>query len=104
MLDKYNTKLDGVEVCNACYAMVLGYSQRRFKQLEVVHRVYGRVVHRVYRRVVHRMYGRVVHRVYGRVAAVHRNMCNLRERAKMSTAKESFTAFIGDAGCIQPHC
>jgi hypothetical protein len=31
--DKYNTKLDGVEVCNACYAMALGYSQRRFKQL-----------------------------------------------------------------------
>jgi hypothetical protein len=25
--DKYNTKLDGVEVCNACYAMALGYSQ-----------------------------------------------------------------------------
>jgi hypothetical protein len=24
--DKYNTKLDGVEVCNAYYAMALGYS------------------------------------------------------------------------------
>jgi hypothetical protein len=24
--DKYNTKLDGVEVCSACYAMALGYS------------------------------------------------------------------------------
>jgi hypothetical protein len=24
--DKYNTKLDGIEVCNACYAMALGYS------------------------------------------------------------------------------
>jgi hypothetical protein len=32
--DKYNTKLDGLEVCNACYVMALGYSQRRFKQLE----------------------------------------------------------------------
>jgi hypothetical protein len=32
--DKYNTKLDGVEVCNTCYAMALGYSQRRFKQLK----------------------------------------------------------------------
>jgi hypothetical protein len=32
--DKYNTKLDGMEVCNACYAMALGYSQRHFKQLE----------------------------------------------------------------------
>jgi hypothetical protein len=77
--DKYNTKLDGVEVYNACYAMALGYSQRRFKQLKVAYRVYGRV------------------------AAVHGNMCNLRERAKMSAAKESFTAFIGDAGCTQPH-
>jgi hypothetical protein len=77
--DKYNTKLDGVEVCNACYAMALGYSQRRFKQLKVAHRVYGRV------------------------AAVHGNTCNLRERAKMSAARESFTAFVGDAGCTQPH-
>jgi hypothetical protein len=24
--DKFNTKLDGVEVCNACYAATLGYS------------------------------------------------------------------------------
>jgi hypothetical protein len=77
--DKYNTKLDGVEVCNAYYAMALGYSQRRFKQLKVAHRVYGRVV------------------------AVHGNMCNLRERAKMSAARESFTTFVGDAGCTQPH-
>jgi hypothetical protein len=77
--DKYNTKLDGVEVCNACYAMALGYSQRRFKQLKVAHRVYGRV------------------------AAIHGNTCNLRERAKMSAARESFTAFIGDAGYTQPH-
>jgi hypothetical protein len=64
--DKYNTKLDGVEVCNACYAMALGYSQKRFKQLKVTHKIYGRV------------------------ATVHGNMCNLRERAKMS-------------GCTQPH-
>jgi hypothetical protein len=77
--DKYNTKLDGVEVCNACYAMALGYSQRRFKQLKVAHRVYGRV------------------------AAVHGNTCNLRERAKMSAARESFTAFVGDTGCTQSH-
>jgi hypothetical protein len=77
--DKYNTKLDGVKVCNACYAMALEYSQRHFKQLKVAHRVYGRV------------------------AAIHGNMCNLRERAKMSAARESFTAFVGDAGCTQPH-
>ena len=38
--DKYDTKLDGVEVCNAYYAMTLRYSQWRFKQLKVVYRVY----------------------------------------------------------------
>jgi hypothetical protein len=65
--DKYNTKLDGMEVCNACYAMALGYSQRRFKQLKVAHRVYGRV------------------------AAVHGNTCNLREQAKMSAAREFYS-------------
>jgi hypothetical protein len=41
--DKFRTKLDGVEVCNACYAVAVGYSQRRFKQLKLAHRVYGRV-------------------------------------------------------------
>jgi hypothetical protein len=77
--DKYNTKLDSVEVCNAYYAMALGYSQRRFKQLKVAHRAYGRVV------------------------AVYGNTCNLKERAKMLTVRESFTAFVGDVGCIQLH-
>ena len=78
--DKYKTKLDGMEVCNSCYAMALGYSQRRFKKLKVAHRVYGRV------------------------AVVHGNTCNLRERAKMSAARENFTAFVGDARCTQSHC
>ena len=77
--DKYNTKLDGVKVCNSCYVMVLGYLQRRFKQLKVAHKVYGRV------------------------ATVHGNTCNLRERAKMSAARENFTAFVGDVGCTQSH-
>jgi hypothetical protein len=43
-IDKFRTKLDGVEVCNACYAVTVGYSQRHFKQLKLAHRVYGRVV------------------------------------------------------------
>jgi hypothetical protein len=77
--DKYNTKLDGMEVCNACYSMALGYYQRCPKQLKVAHRVYGRV------------------------AAVHGNTCNLRERAKMSAVRESFTTFVEDAGCTQSH-
>jgi hypothetical protein len=77
--DKFKTKLDGVEVCNACYATTLGYSQRRFKQLKVAHRVYGRV------------------------AVVHGNTCHLREGAKMMAARESFQEFVGKAGCIQPH-
>jgi hypothetical protein len=41
--DKFMSKLDGVEVCNACYAVAVGYSQRRFKQLKLAYRVYGRV-------------------------------------------------------------
>ena len=45
----------------------------------------------------------MAHRVYARVVTVHGNACNLRERAKMSAARESFTAFVGDAGCTQPH-
>ena len=66
-------------IYNSCYAMALGYLQRHFKQLKVAHRVYRRV------------------------AAVHENMCNLREQAKMSATRVSFTAFVGDTGCTQPH-
>lgn len=77
--DKYNTKLDGVAVCNACYATALGYSQRRFKQLKMSHQVYGKV------------------------AAVHGNTCKLRERAQMSAARESFQEFVKEAGCTQPN-
>jgi hypothetical protein len=56
-----------------------GYSQRRFKQLKISHRVYGRV------------------------AAVHGNTCHLKKGAKMMAAHESFQEFIGEAGCTQPH-
>ena len=77
--DKFKTKLDGLDVCNACYAKALGYSQRRFKQLKVSHQVYGRV------------------------AAVHGNTCKLREGAKMSAARECFGEFVREAGCTQPH-
>jgi hypothetical protein len=77
--DKFNMKLDGVEVCNACYATALGYSQRRFKQLKAAHQVYGRVT------------------------AIRGNTCKLRERAKMSAARESFQEFVGEARCTQPH-
>ena len=59
--------------------MALGYLQRHFNQLKMAHKVYGRV------------------------SAVHGNICYLREQAKMSKTRESFTAFVGDAGCTQPH-
>ena len=72
-------RIGHVEVCNSCYAMALGYLQRRFKQLKVAHIVYGRVV------------------------AVYGNTCNLKERAKMLAAGENFTTFVGDARCTQPH-
>lgn len=44
---KYETKLDGFDVCNAYYAATLGYFQRRFKKLKQSQQVYGRlaVVH-----------------------------------------------------------
>ena len=45
----------------------------------------------------------MAHRVYRRVATVHGNTCNLKEQAKMSVGRESFTAFIGDTGYTQPH-
>ena len=42
MID-FSMKLDGKQVCNACSALGVGYSQRHFKQLKVECSVYGRV-------------------------------------------------------------
>lgn len=79
--DKFVTKLDGKEVCNACYALGVGYSQRRFKQLKVECSVYGRVT------------------------AIHGNTLSdpVRETSRMSAADASFKIFVDEAGCPQPH-
>jgi hypothetical protein len=77
--NKYDTKLDGLPVCNGCYAAALGYSQRRFKELKQSQQVYGRI------------------------AAVHGNVCKIREGAKLSAARECFSTFVDEAGCTQPH-
>ena len=42
--DKFVTKLDGKLVCNACYALGVGYSQRRFKELKKDCLIYRRVM------------------------------------------------------------
>jgi hypothetical protein len=77
--NRYDTKLDGVPVCNGCYAAALGYSQRRFKELKQSQHVYGRI------------------------QAVHGNVCKLRESAKLSAARECFSTFVDEVGCTQPH-
>jgi hypothetical protein len=77
--DKFVTKLDGQVVCNACYATALGYSQRRFKDLKTLNRVYGRV------------------------AAIHGNTCSLREKANVSAAIACFDSFVKEAGDPQPN-
>lgn len=79
--DKFVTKLDGKQVCNACYALGIGYSQRRFKQLKKECLIYGRV------------------------AAIHGNSLSnpLRESTRMSAAEASFKSFVDEAGCPQPH-
>jgi hypothetical protein len=77
--NKFNTKLDAVEVCNACYATALGYSQRRFKQLKVAHQVYRRV------------------------AAVHGNMCNLKEGGQLCSAIDFIADEHHKGGCV-PFC
>jgi len=76
---KYETKLNGIDVYNACYATSLSYSQRRFKQLKQSQQVYGKV------------------------ATVHRNMCHLRKGARMSVAHASFEEFVKEVRCMQPH-
>ena len=79
--DRFATKLDGKQVCNACYALGVGYSQRRFKQLKVECSIYGRVT------------------------AIHGNTLSdpVRESIRMSAADASFKVFVDEAGCPQPH-
>ena len=79
--DRFATKLDCKQVCNACYALGVGYSQRRFKQLKVECSIYGRVT------------------------AIHGNTLSdpVRESTKMSAADASFKVFVDEAGCPQPH-
>ena len=79
--DKFVTKLDGKQVCNACYALAVGYSQRCFKKLKKDHLIYGRVT------------------------AIHGNTLfdPIRESARMSAAEACFKSFVDEAGCSQPH-
>lgn len=79
--DKFVTKLDGKEVCNACYAVAVGYSQRRFKDLKKDCLIYGRVT------------------------AIHGNTLSdpVRESIRMSAAEACFKCFVDEAGCFQPH-
>lgn len=79
--DKFVTKLDGKLVCNACYALGIGYSQRRFKELKKDCLIYGRVT------------------------AIHGNTLSdpIRESARMSAAEACFKSFVDEAGCPQPH-
>ena len=79
--DKFETKLDGKHVCNACYALGVGYSQRRFKELKKDCLIYGRVT------------------------AIHGNTLSnpLRESTRMSAAEACFKSFVDEVGCPQPH-
>jgi hypothetical protein len=67
---KFDTKLDGVSVCNACFVVGMAYSRRRVEQLK--------------KDVV----------AFGRVTAIHGNSCALQERVQVYAARECFDAFV----------
>src|SRR5947208_15387184 len=79
--DKFVTKLDGKLVCNACYALGVGYLQRHFKELKVECLVYGRVT------------------------TIHGNTLSdpMRESSRMFAANASFKVFVDQTSCPQPH-
>jgi len=79
--DKFVTKLDGKLVCNACYALGVGYLQRRFKELKKDCLIYGRVT-----------------TIYGNTFPNP-----VRESTRMYAAEACFKSFIDEAGCPQPH-
>jgi hypothetical protein len=75
---KFDTKLDGVSVCNVCFVVGMAYSRRKVEQLKK-----GILA-------------------FGRITAIHGNSCTLREKVQVSAARESFDAFVQEAGCPQP--
>lgn len=79
--DKFVTKFNDKLICNACYALGIGYSQRRFKELK--------------KDCI----------IYGGVTAIHGNILSdpLRESTRMSTAEACFKSFVDEAGCPQLH-
>ena len=75
---KFQFKIGGLAVCNKCYGVAIGYSERHFKRLKGAVRA-------------------------GCVAAVHGNSQRIPEGTHTSTACAILEQYIASAGCPQPH-
>ena len=75
---KFHFKIGGLAVCNKCYGVAVGYSERQFKRLKGAVRA-------------------------GCVAAVYGNSQRILKGTHTSTARVVLEQYITGAGCPQPH-
>ena len=75
---KFQLKIGGLVVCNKCYGVAVGYSERHFKRLTGAVRA-------------------------GCVAAIHGNSQRIYEGTCTSAARALLEQYIAGAGCSQPH-
>ena len=90
--DKFETRLCGVSICNGCYAVALGYSKRRIKELKSDIRSTG---------ITSEVFGV---ECSGRSSAVHGNIVHVPRTSVGVQAMESvFEKYVMEIGCTQPH-
>ena len=91
-VDKFETRLFGVSICNGCYAMALGYSKSRIEELKSDIRSIG-----------------ITLEVFGlecteRLSAMHGNTIHVpRTSLGVQTMEIVFEKYVQEIGCTQSH-
>ena len=91
-VDKFETRLCDVSICNGCYAMALGYSKRYIEELKSDIRSIG---------ITLEVFGLDC---IGRSSAVHGSTIHvLRTLVSVQAMESVFEKYVQKTGCTQPH-
>ena len=91
-VDKFETRLCGVSICNGCYAMTIGYSKCHIEELKSDIKIIG-----------------ITSEVFGmecieRSLAVHGNKIHVPQTSlDVQAMKSVFEKYVKETGCTQPH-
>ena len=91
-VDKSETRLCGVSICNGCHVMALGYSKHHIEELKSDIRSIG---------IILEVFGM---ECIGRSSAVHGNTIRVPQTSLSVQAMESiFEKYVQETRCTQPH-